>query len=121
MSLLSSLLLELDDMLDHARQRAGMVSQAVLDSELRSKDWKTIRPLSVGDDYSIVVKIKIREPDDVAFCRLCEENGLRLGSIKNFNCVVIKDHEYFGVGKGAVRVTTNFPSALIEKILRLLV
>ena len=113
--------LELNAMLDYVRQRIGLASPAVLDSELRSKDWHAIQPVAIGDDYSLVVRIRIKEPDSEALQRLCEERGLRLGAIKKFEQVVVKNGDYFGIGKGAVRVTPNFPSGLIERILRLIV
>jgi len=95
------------------------VSPAVLASELRFKDWQLIQPVAVGDDYSVVVRISIKEPDSEALQLLCTERGLRLGSIKNFKLVVVKNGEYFGIGKVAIRVTPYFPSGLIKRILSL--
>ena len=112
---------ELNSMLNYVRLRIRQVSPAVLDSELRFKDWHVIQPVAVGDDYSIVVRMNVKEPDSEALQRLCKERGLRLGAIKNFELVVVKDGEYFGIGKDAVRVTPYFPSDLIKRILSLTV
>jgi len=115
--MLDFIFLELTSMLNYVRLRIKQVSPAILDSELRFKDWQMIQPVAVGDDYSIVVKMSIKEPDSEALQRLCTERGLRLGTIKNFKLVVIKDSEYFGIGKEAIRVTPYFPSDLIKRIL----
>ena len=104
-----------------AQKAVGKIKPAELEQRLKSRRWRFIQPLSVGDDLSIVLKLDFNQLDEGKLKELVESLHLRLGSIRLFNHVLVSEGGgYFGIGKGMLRVSTKFPKDSLLEVLKTL-
>jgi len=104
-----------------AQKAVGKIKPAELEQKLKSRRWRFIHPLSVGDDLSIVVKLDFGQPDEVKIKELATSLNLGLGSIRLFDHVLISEGGgYCGIGKGMLRISTKFPKENLLAVLETL-
>jgi hypothetical protein len=104
-----------------AQKAVGKIKPAELEQKLKSRRWRFIQPLSVGDDLSVVLKLDFRQPEEGKVKELAASLNLRLGSIRLFDHVLISEGGgYFGIGRGVLRVSTKFPKDSLLEILKTL-
>lgn len=104
-----------------AQSAVGLIKPAELERKLKSRDWKFIQPLSVGDDLSIVLKLDFKQPDADELKDLSRSMQMALGSIKSFKHVLISENGgYLGIGNGMLRISTKFPKEALLEILKIL-
>ncbi len=104
-----------------AQRAVGTLKPAELEQKLKSRRWRFVQPLSVGDDLSIVLKLDFDHLDEEKLKELVESLHLRLGSIRLFNHVLVSEGGgYFGIGKGMLRISTKFPKDSLLEILKTL-
>ena len=106
----------------HAAQSAvGLIKPAELERKLKSRNWKFIQPLSVGDDLSVVLKLDFKQPDADKLKDLARSMQMAIGSIKSFEHVLISENGgYLGIGNGMLRISTKFPKEALLEILKTL-
>lgn len=104
-----------------AQKAVGKIKPAELEQKLKSRRWRFIQPLSVGDDLSVVLKLDFRQPEEGKVKELAASLNLRLGSIRLFDHVLISEGGgYFGIGRGVLRVSTKFPKDSLLEVLKTL-
>ena len=104
-----------------AQIAVGKIKPAELEQKLKSRRWKFIQPLSVGDDLSIVLKLDFDQLDEVKIKELAASLNLGLGSIRLFDHVLISEGGgYCGIGKGMLRISTKFPKESLLAVLKTL-
>ena len=102
-----------------AQRAVGALKPAELEQKLKSKRWRFIQPLSVGDDLSVVLKLDFKQLDEEKLNELAASLHLQLGSIRLFNHVLISEGGgYFGIGKGMLRISTKFPKDSLLEVLK---
>jgi len=106
---------------DEAQRSVGTLKAAELEQKLKSRRWRFLHPLSVGDDLSIVLKLNFNQPDEEKLKELAASLHLNLGSIRLFNYVLISEGGgYFGIGNGMLRISTKFPKESLLEVLKAL-
>lgn len=104
-----------------AQRAVGKIRAAELEQKLKSRRWRFIQPLSVGDDLSIVLKLDFNQLDEGKLEELVESLHLRLGSIRLFDHVLVSEGGgYLGIGKGMLRISTKFPRDSLVEVLKTL-
>jgi len=104
-----------------AQRAVGKIRAAELEQKLKSRRWRFIQPLSVGDDLSIVLKLDFNQLDEGKLEELAESLHLRLGSIRLFDHVLVSEGGgYLGIGKGMLRISPKFPRDSLVEVLRTL-
>lgn len=104
-----------------AQKAVGKIKPAELEQKLKSRRWRFIQPLSVGDDLSVVLKLDFRQPEEGKVKELAASLNLRLGSIRLFDHVLISEGGgYFGIGRGVLRISTKFPKDSLLEVLKTL-
>ena len=104
-----------------AQKAIGKIKPAELEQKLKSRKWRFIQPLSVGDDLSVVLKLDFRQPEEGKVKELAASLNLRLGSIRLFDHVLVSEGGgYFGIGRGVLRISTKFPKESLLEVLKTL-
>jgi hypothetical protein len=104
-----------------AQKAVGKIKPAELEQKLKSRKWRFIQPLSVGDDLSVVLKLDFRQPEEGRVKELAASLNLRLGSIRLFDHVLVSEGGgYFGIGRGVLRISTKFPKESLLEVLKTL-
>ena len=107
---------------NEAQKAVGKIKPAELEQKLKSRRWRFIQPLSVGDDLSVVLKLDFNQPDEGKLKELAASLHLKLGSIRLFNHVLISDGGgYLGIGKGMLRISTKFHKESLLAVLKSIV
>ncbi|MEM2025951.1 MAG: hypothetical protein QXW94_06645 [Desulfurococcaceae archaeon] len=95
--------------------RGKGLNQAAMQGALKSiKNWSHIEPVSVGDDYSLVIKV-----DGLRPCRADDVKGLGelLEPIRNFQLVLKVGEGYIAVGHRSLRVSLSAPKEQLMKVI----
>jgi hypothetical protein len=104
-----------------AQKAVGKIKPAELEQKLKSRKWRFIQPLSVGDDLSVVLKLDFSQPEEGKVKELAASLNLRLGSIRLFDHVLVSEGGgYFGIGRGVLRISTKFPKESLLEVLKTL-
>ena len=104
-----------------AQKAVGKIKPAELEQKLKSRRWRFIQPLSVGDDLSVVLKLDFSQPEEGKVKELAASLNLRLGSIRLFDHVLVSEGGgYFGIGRGVLRISTKFPKDSLLEVLKTL-
>lgn len=91
---------------------------AAIQDVLKSGPWKYVKPISVGDDYSIVLKVPHLRPCDKDYVQ-AEGLGEVVEPIRNFPLVIRFNGSYVAIGSSAMRVSLNVPGEALERIIKL--
>ncbi|MCX8204623.1 MAG: hypothetical protein N3H31_03135 [Candidatus Nezhaarchaeota archaeon] len=111
-----------EEVLEAVRVATGLRSkglkQAAIQSALSEVKWRHVEPVSVGDDYSLVLKVPNLRP-----CGRGEVEAHGVGEvaepIKNFPLVVKLGEGYVAIGASSLRVSLKATRGALEKVLRL--
>lgn len=94
------------------------LNQAAIQSSLSEITWKCVKPISVGDDYSLVLRMHGLKP-----CSRDEVEAQKIGEVveplRNFPLVIKLNNGYVAIRDSALRASLNVSREAIIKILQL--